>query len=138
MTMSNQTGFGWFAAVLAVALALQAVGSGASAHVKMNKTAPADGATVAPGLTEIRLAFDDAIRMTLVKITKLESKTAVPTTSQLPRKFVTKAKIAVQPLSPGQYKVAWIGVGKDGHVMKGAFSFSVVPKDASRPEDNAR
>ena len=138
MTMNNRMRSGWFAAVLAVVLALQAGGSGASAHVKMNKTVPADGATVAPGLTEIRFAFDDAIRMTLVKVTKQESKSVVPATSQLPRKFVTKAKIAVQPLAPGLYKVTWTGVGKDGHVMKGAFSFSVVPEGSSRPVDDAR
>lgn len=138
MTMYRRTGPGWFAAVLAVSLILQAVGSGASAHVKMNKTVPADGATVAPGLTEIRLAFDRAIRVTLVKVTKQESKSVVPATSQLPRKFVTKARIALQPLAPGEYKVTWTGVGKDGHVMNGAFSFSVVQEDASRPVDDAR
>ncbi len=133
MTISYQTGPSWFPVLLSAALGLLVAAPQASAHVKMNKTIPADGASVAPGLAEIRFAFTDAVRITLVKVTQQESKVTVLPASKLPRTFVTEAKIAFEPLTPGTYAVMWTGVGRDGHVMKGAFTFSVVSPKASLP-----
>ncbi len=134
MTISYKTGPSWFPVLLSVALGLLVAGAQANAHVKMNKTIPADGASVAPGLAEISFAFTDAIRIMLVKVTQQESKVTVPPASKLPRTFVTEAKIAFEPLTPGTYAVMWTGVGRDGHVMKGAFSFSVIAPKASLPD----
>lgn len=138
MTKSKQTGLSWLPVVLSVALGLLFASPQASAHVKMNKTVPANGASVAPGLAEIRFSFADAIRITLVKVTRKESKITLPPVSELPRKFVTKAKIAFEPMAPGNYAVMWTGVGKDGHVMQGAFSFSVVSPNANLPDKDVR
>jgi copper resistance protein C len=137
MTISYQTGPSWLPVLLSVALGLLVGSPQASAHAKMNKTVPADGASVAPGLAEIRFAFTDAIRITLVKVTQQESKVTVPPASKLTRTFVTEAKIAFEPLTPGTYAVMWTGVGSDGHVMKGAFSFSVISPIASQPDTDA-
>ncbi len=98
------------------------------AHTKVNKSIPADGATVAAGLSEIELHFAGKMRLTVLKITNSGSGEAVSPKSSLPPKFVSQVNIAVPPLVPGDYNVAWIGVGSDGHVMKGEFKFTVAGK----------
>jgi len=138
MNKNHSTGLPRLLVALIVALGVMAGALEGTAHVKMNATVPADGATVASGLSEIGFVFTDAIRITLVKVAHEESATPVQQTSKLPKAFVTKAKIAVQPLAPGAYAVEWTGVGKDGHVMKGAFSFSVATPEIELPEKNAR
>lgn len=136
MNNNHPTGLPQLLVAFIVAVGILAGASEAGAHGKMNKTVPADGAMVAPGLAEIGFVFTDAIRMTLVKVTQQESEAAVALTSELPKKFVTKAKIALEPLAPGTYAVTWTGVGRDGHVMKGAFSFSVAaPKNSQSDKD---
>ena len=134
MNMNHPTGLSRVFVALIIAFGVMAGALEGTAHVKMNATVPADGATVAPGLSEIGFVFTDAVRITLVKVAHKESATSVQQTSKLPKAFVTKAKIAVQPLAPGAYAVEWTGVGKDGHVMNGAFSFSVATPEIELPE----
>ena len=115
------------ASILAFGLA-GGLGQAAFAHTKVNKSIPADGATVAPGLSKIELHFAGKMRLTVVKINNAGSGEAVSPNSALPAKFVSHVDIAVPPLAAGDYDVSWIGVGSDGHVMKGEFKFSVAGK----------
>ncbi len=114
-------------ALAALALALTLLGGAAKeafAHAYLNKSDPSDGAVVTAGQDRIELEFTGDMRLTLVRIESVDNASQV-TLGELPKSFVRSAQISTQPLSPGGYLVNWIGVGKDGHIMKGNFSFSV-------------
>lgn len=113
--------------IAALALALTLLGGAARevfAHASMNKSNPSDGSVVKPGLDRIELEFTADMRLTLVRIESVVNASQVAL-GELPKTFVKSAQISTQPLSPGAYLVNWIGIGKDGHMMKGKFSFSV-------------
>jgi hypothetical protein len=96
----------------------------ALAHAKMTTSTPKDGSTVAPGLSEIELDFSKPLRLSVVHV-RDASKQDVPLKSKLPTACAPVVKINVDALTPGSYEVSWTAVAEDGHVMKGAFAFSV-------------
>ena len=110
-------------AVLVAVIALAAP-SAALAHAKMTASKPADGSTVAAGLSEIELNFSKPLRLSMVHV-RDASKHDVALTSALPATFGPAFKLSTEALTPGSYAVTWTAVAEDGHVMKGAFSFSV-------------
>lgn len=100
----------------------------AGAHTKVTTSVPANGATVASKLDEIELQFGGKMRLTVFKVKNTGSGETVSPSAPLPHKFVTHTKIGVPPLETGDYEVSWVGVGADGHVVKGHFKFSVSEK----------
>ena len=105
----------------------------ALAHAKMTASKPADGSTVAAGLSEIELSFSHPLRLSMVHV-RDGNKQDVPLKSELPPSFAPVAKISVDRLTPGSYEVTWTAVAEDGHVMKGSFAFSVkAEKAAAQP-----
>jgi copper resistance protein C len=117
---------------MAVALALLAVvGSGtALAHAKMKSSVPADGATVAAGLSQIEMTFSHPMRLTLVRLHRADDDKNVALKGPLPKAFADAAKVPVDALQAGAYNVSWTAVSEDGHVMKGHFAFTVSGADA--------
>ena len=110
--------------IAAISFALPATGP-TLAHTKVEKSDPADGATVKAGLTELKLAFEKDIRLTLISLTREGSDDPIDPTSEMPSGFVKKADITVEALEPGEYTLSWTGVAKDGHVVKQELSFTV-------------
>ncbi len=106
--------------------------SAALAHAKMTASKPADGSTVAVGLSEIELSFSKPLRLSMVHV-RDASKHEVPLKSALPATFGPAFKLSTEALTPGSYEVTWTAVAEDGHVMKGAFTFSVKPDKAVTP-----
>jgi methionine-rich copper-binding protein CopC len=105
----------------------------ALAHAKMTTSKPADGSTVAAGLSEIELSFSHPLRLSMVHV-RDGNKQDVRLKSELPPSFAPVAKISVDRLTPGSYEVTWTAVAEDGHVMKGSFAFSVkAEKAAAQP-----
>ena len=96
----------------------------ALAHAKMTASAPADGSTVAAGVSQIELIFSKPLRLSMVHV-RDAAQHEVPLKSELPTAFASAVKINVDGLGPGSYEVSWTAVAEDGHVMKGAFAFSV-------------
>lgn len=110
--------------LLAFAIAIS--GSPAFAHSEMNKSVPRDGETVPAGLSQIELKFTDDLRLTLAKISREPEQNAEDIAiTRIPKAFTSHVTLSVPPLQAGDYKVTWTGVGKDGHVMSGAFTFVV-------------
>ena len=107
-----------------VALLSLAAPSAALAHAKMTASTPADGSTVAAGVSQIELNFSKPLRLSMVHV-RDEAQHEVPLKSELPTAFAPAVKINVDGLGPGSYEVSWTAVAEDGHVMKGAFAFSV-------------
>ena len=111
------------AATLAVALVLVAPAA-ALAHDKMTASKPADGSTVAAGLSEIELSFSKPLRLSMVHV-RDAAQHDVPLKSKLPTPLASAVKVGVESLAPGSYQVSWTAVAEDGHVMKGTFAFAV-------------
>lgn len=116
-------------AALAALIALAAP-SAALAHAKMTASKPADGSTVAAGLSEIELTFSKPLRLSMVHV-RDASKHDVALKGALPTAFGPVAKLNTEALTPGSYDVTWTAVAEDGHVMKGSFAFSVKADNAS-------
>jgi methionine-rich copper-binding protein CopC len=95
------------------------------AHSKMAESSPAAGETVKTGLSEIKLNFERAVHVTLVKIIREGNEEQVEPTSEFPKSFADKIKLTVPPLDPSAYKVEWTAVAEDGHVMQGEVPFTV-------------
>jgi methionine-rich copper-binding protein CopC len=113
-----------------VALVALAAPSPALAHANMTASKPADGSTVAAGLSAIELTFSKPLRLTVVHV-RNASKHDVALKSALPAAFGPAVKLSTEALTPGSYEVTWTAVAEDGHLMKGAFAFSVKADNAS-------
>jgi len=96
----------------------------ALAHAKMTASKPADGSTVAAGLSQIELNFSKPLRLSMVHV-RDAAQHEVPLRSELPTPLASVVQIDVESLTPGSYQVSWTAVAEDGHVMKGTFAFSV-------------
>jgi methionine-rich copper-binding protein CopC len=112
------------------ALAALALTGVAFAHAKMTSSVPADGASVPPGLSQIELGFSHPMRLTLVRVHRAGGDADVPLQGALPKAFADDATVSINALTAGAYSVSWTAVSKDGHVMKGSFSFKVAPPPA--------
>jgi copper resistance protein C len=112
---------------IAIALCLLAVGD-AFAHSKMNASIPADGATVTAELKQIELEFSGELRLMLAKLARDQESAKDVALKPIPKAFAKHAILPVPGLDPGQYRVIWTGVGRDGHVMSGSFKFIVKPE----------
>ncbi len=96
------------------------------AHAKLEKTQPADGATVSVSPLQIQLSFDEEVDLTVSKIevTGPSGKIVLgPMRLMGPKALVAKVTAA---LPDAAYTVRWqTAAADDGHVSKGAFKFTV-------------
>ena len=119
--------------VFAAAIVVTGVAA-AFAHAKMSASVPKDGETVLVGLSEIQLQFSKPLRLTLIRVRRVEDQKAISVGSELPNSFVDTAKVAIDALEAGSYEVFWTAVATDGHVMKDSFKFSVKQTPDAQPE----
>lgn len=119
-----------FVALLALAfLAFAAVRSEASAafHFGLEKSSPADGAAVHQ-MEEIRLWFTAEPTKGTVSIRLVTADgDLVPTTEAAadPEDGKVFSVTPAETPGAGAYMVSWRGLGADGHVVRGEFSFTV-------------
>ncbi len=96
----------------------------ALAHSKINSTTPADGAAVANMPETVSMTFAKPIRLTRVDMTYMDRPTVqLELGSKL--RSGTDHTVPVQDMGTGLYRIEWRGLGTDGHVMQGAFTFEV-------------
>jgi len=99
----------------------------AFAHARLQASTPANGASVGPAPTELRLQYNEPIEaaMSTVKLTGPGDATVATD------KVVADPgddKTLVQPLpklAAGDYRVQWTTMGHDGHHTKGEIRFTV-------------
>jgi methionine-rich copper-binding protein CopC len=105
-----------------VVLALSLV---VGAHTKLEKSVPADGATLTAAPSSVELVFNEKpdVKLTKIAVTGPSGKVALGPAHSMSEKSVMTA--VTGPLADGKYAVTWQTSGDDGHVVKGAFSFSV-------------
>jgi len=112
---------------LLILTALTLASALAFAHAKLQTSTPANGATVGPAPTELRLTYNEPVEvaMSTVKLVgpgdaavNLDKIAAVP----------GDEKTLLQPLpklASGDYRVQWTTMGHDGHHTQGEIRFTV-------------
>jgi hypothetical protein len=111
-------------AAMALAAALP---RGAYAHAKLEASSPKAGAIIKPAPKEVRLQFNEPLELAFSKIQLVDAKgVAIGPLKQVRDKSNPKAMAAVlPPLPPGAYRVQWTTLTRDGHKVKGEYSFQV-------------
>jgi methionine-rich copper-binding protein CopC len=95
------------------------------AHAKLEKTRPADMATLTSAPPSIELVFNEApdAKLTKIEVTGTSGKVKLGPVRSTSEKSVMAAITGTIP--DGKYTVAWRTSGDDGHVVKGEFGFTV-------------
>ncbi|MQY42589.1 copper resistance protein CopC [Epibacterium sp. SM1969] len=109
---------------LALFALLAALSSTAFAHSRVDMTTPENGAVMTDVPAEVSFNFADDIRLTRVEMTH-----AVHPTVQLDlgdqKSFDRAFTLPLDDMGVGTYRIEWRGLGVDGHVMQGDFTFTV-------------
>ena len=102
-----------------------------SAHLKLTKSSPVEGATLASPPRQLQLWFNEEPLLPLTSVTLTGPNGAVKIDP--PRAAVERSlTVAIgATLPPGAYRIAWKAAGDDGHVVLGTVDFTV--KESARP-----
>jgi methionine-rich copper-binding protein CopC len=101
-----------------------------SAHLKLTKSSPAEGATVLSP-KQLQLWFSEEPLLPLTGVTLTGPKGSVrldPPRASVERSLTVGVGTA---LTPGAYRIGWKAAGDDGHVVTGTVDFTV--KESTRP-----
>ena len=97
------------------------------AHAKLVVAEPKAEAIVSVAPAAIRLQFNDQVELPFSKVKLVDAKeVSIEALAILPDQANPKALLATMPpLAAGVYRVLWSTVTRDGHKVKGEYSFSV-------------
>lgn len=120
------------ALLVLLALMLTLPGS-AGAHTRLESSAPAAGDTVRGPVTEIRLRFSSTAQTAFTGIELEGPGGTVPTGEAREVGDESRAFVFAlpAPLAPGAYTVRWRTAGRDGHPLRGSFTFVVQPDETA-------
>lgn len=111
-----------------LAILLVAAPSQAMRHLKLAKSSPSADTTMTVSPDAIRLWLSEPADAAASKISLATSTgTAIPlgkVTRDTAKNAPLVAKLTAA-IKPGQYKVTWKAMSKDGHVVNGTFGFRV-------------
>ncbi|GAA0560464.1 hypothetical protein GCM10009098_30690 [Rheinheimera aquimaris] len=107
------------------------------AHVKQSSSVPADNAMLMQTPATLSISFSGPVKLTKVELLQNAATTIVfGFTPSL--EAATQYSWPLPPLAAGNYQVNWVGLGNDGHKMKGDFSFMLhAGADAGVKADSA-
>jgi copper resistance protein C len=95
------------------------------AHMKVEKTEPAEGATLAAPPPHVQLFLSEKPDLKVTKVELVGSSGKV----ELGPAHMMGEKALMAPITgkmaDGKYTVNWQTAGNDGHVQKGTFAFTV-------------
>jgi methionine-rich copper-binding protein CopC len=93
-----------------------------SAHMKLEKSEPAEGATVTAPPSSVQLFFNEAPDLKVSKLTLVgpTDKATLVGTHAMGKSLMATVQ---GELADGPYTVQWQGAGDDGHVQKGEVKF---------------
>lgn len=100
------------------------VATGAMAHSPLNATTPANERAIAVAPTELLLDFKGEVRLTKVSMTHAPHD-SVDLDLSGNKGFISDYAVPMESMGNGAYVIDWRGLGKDGHPMKGSFTFTV-------------
>lgn len=96
----------------------------ALAHSPVSKTAPSHGASLSTSPQYIVIEFKNDVRLTKVTVTPTGA-AKVNLDLSAAKSFAAEHKLPAPQLPPGDHIVDWRALAKDGHAMKGSFSFTI-------------
>jgi len=107
------------------AVVVLALSTLAQAHTKLEKSDPADGATLTTSPKWVQLFFNEKpdLKVSKVELTGPSGKIELGAAHSMADKDIMST--IDRTLDSGKYTVSWQTAGKDGHVIKGSFSFTV-------------
>ena len=94
------------------------------AHASLVSIAPADGAQLSTGPTQIQLTFDDTIASQFARVRLTRDDAVVDTAPPTVAGTVVTAAVT-EKAGPGAYRIAWQVTSDDGHPVSGEASFTV-------------
>lgn len=99
----------------------------AYAHAKLEASVPKANAIVAPAPAEVRLQFNEPLEMAFSKVKLVDGKgvSIQPLKVDLDKANAKVMVASLPTLVPGAYRVQWTTLTRDGHKVKGEFSFQV-------------
>ena len=124
MTVSRS----YVALLATLALVLVAAPSRAMRHLKLAKSSPGADTTMTVSPDAIRLWLSEPADAAPSKISLATSTGTAISLEKVTRDTSKNAPLVARltaPIKPGQYKVTWKAMSKDGHVVNGTFGFRV-------------
>lgn len=111
----------------AAVLLASVMSSAAHAHAKLEASVPKANETVATAPKEVRLQFNEPLEMAFSKIKLVDGRGATIDPLKLAvDKDNAKVMVASLPaLASGTYRVQWTTLTRDGHKVKGEYSFQL-------------
>ncbi len=99
----------------------------AHAHAHPIHQAPAAGSTVMASQKDVAIDFDDGLEpaFSSITVTDAQGKPVTSGKSIVDASNKKRMSVALNPLTPGDYSVAWVAVAKDGHRTQGHYTFIV-------------
>lgn len=98
--------------------------STAFAHVSLISSTPAANTTVSAQPKNLSLNFADEVMLMKIQILDEQSQ-ALPLNYKVSHDLKKTFDVALPTLKKGKYNVLWSTMGKDGHNMNGAYSFTL-------------
>ena len=101
----------------------------AQAHTHLQKSSPADGATLSTAPTEVVFQFSEPTRLTAATVQKEGEKLPPAALKAIEKQPAVSVSVPLGvALSAGKYLVTWRALGPDNHVMAGKFRFSIASR----------
>ena len=123
-TLTRQT----ISRLVAVLLLVASIMAGpAVAHSPLASLSPVDGAEVSAP-QQIEMTFKGVARLVRFDLVPVDSGDAVDLGKDHLFASAKTHNIAVPDLAPGSYQASWRAMAEDGHVMKGRFTFTILPE----------
>jgi copper resistance protein C len=99
----------------------------AHAHAYPTHQAPSAGSTVTTSQKDVAIDFDDGLEPAFSAITVTDAQGKPVTSGKAVVDPANKKhmSVALNPLTPGDYTVAWVAVAEDGHRTQGHYTFTV-------------
>lgn len=99
----------------------------AHAHAMLEHAEPGVGASVTGAARKIVLHFDSAVQPALseVHVRDANGREVRQDTLQGDAENPASVSVTVPPLAPGVYRVYWSVTGREGHRVRGDYSFTV-------------
>lgn len=94
------------------------------AHSALEMSVPAAGETIAAAPEALEMTFKKGIRLTKVSLTRMDNPSVLLDLTGS-KGFITDYSIPVNLTDIGNYLIEWRGLGQDGHVVTGDFTFEV-------------
>jgi copper resistance protein C len=121
--------------LLSGATASLLLGANAAVHTHLVKAEPGVDSTVTVAPRQIRLWFNETPEVALSAATLLTSDNSPVATVKMADTDDSLSVAGMIPvaLEPGTYRVLWRTASKDGHAVRGKYSFTFDPAAVPRP-----